>query len=172
MSVLFVIATLLFIVVAVAMVLIILVQRPQGGGLASAFGGAGGGGTETAFGGRTGDVLTMTTTGAFVIYLILAMVLNISDNRANHAVAAPPAIESPATAPESNPGITPVETVAEFDVFETPAPSNAPPAASVPAAPVQPDMTAPANGAGTTGGDDAPAASPGETSPPAGGDGA
>jgi len=36
----FVILTLLFVVVSVAMILIILVQRPQGGGLAGAFGGA------------------------------------------------------------------------------------------------------------------------------------
>ena len=41
MSILFNILTLLFIVVSVALVLIVLVQRPQGGGLTGAFGGGG-----------------------------------------------------------------------------------------------------------------------------------
>ena len=75
-----IILTLLFIVASVALVLIILVQRPQGGGLAGAFGGAGGGGTDTAFGGRTGDVLTVATIAAFVVYLGLAVGLNLIDN--------------------------------------------------------------------------------------------
>lgn len=83
--------TVLFIFVSLALVLIILVQRPQGGGLAGAFGGAGGGGTETAFGGRTGDVLTVATVGAFVVYLGLAIGLNILDD----ALLAPPAPEPP-----------------------------------------------------------------------------
>ena len=53
---------------ATALVLVILVQRPQGGGLASAFGG--GGGTDTAFGGRTGDALTVATVAAVVLGLV------------------------------------------------------------------------------------------------------
>ena len=80
MSTLLIVMTLLFIVASVALVLIILVQRPQGGGLAGAFGGAGGGGTDTAFGGRTGDVLTVATVGAFIVYLLLGVGLNIIDN--------------------------------------------------------------------------------------------
>jgi preprotein translocase subunit SecG len=80
MSTLLIVFTILFIISSVALVLIILVQRPQGGGLAGAFGGAGGGGTDTAFGGRTGDVLTVATVGAFVVYLLLGVGLNIVDN--------------------------------------------------------------------------------------------
>ena len=80
MSTLLIVLTLLFIVASVALVLIILVQRPQGGGLAGAFGGAGGGGTDTAFGGRTGDVLTVATIAAFVVYLLIGVALNIVDN--------------------------------------------------------------------------------------------
>ncbi len=80
MSTLLIVFTILFIIASVALVLIILVQRPQGGGLAGAFGGAGGGGTDTAFGGRTGDVLTVATVGAFVVYLLLGVGLNIVDN--------------------------------------------------------------------------------------------
>ncbi len=76
MSTLYLSLTILFIVVAVAMILIILVQRPAGGGLAGAFGGAGGGGTEGVFGGRVGDALTVMTVVAFTVYLVLALVLN------------------------------------------------------------------------------------------------
>ncbi len=61
------------------MILIILVQRPQGGGLAGAFGGAGGGSTDTVFGGRVGDALTAMTIVAFLGYLLLAIGLNIME---------------------------------------------------------------------------------------------
>ena len=64
------------------MILIILVQRPQGGGLASAFGGAGGGGTDTVFGGRVGDALTIMTVVAFILFLGLAVALNLVDSSA------------------------------------------------------------------------------------------
>jgi len=76
----FLILTIALIVIAVAMVLIILVQRPQGGGLASAFGGAGGGGTDTVFGGRVGDALTVMTVIAFILFLGLAVSLNLFDS--------------------------------------------------------------------------------------------
>ena len=45
----------LFIIVCLLLILLILIQKGRGGGLASAFGGAGG---NTAFGSKTGDVLT------------------------------------------------------------------------------------------------------------------
>lgn len=77
----FTLGTIILIVASVILVLIILAQRPQGGGLASAFGGSGGGGTDTAFGGKTGDVLTIATIIAFVGYLLVAVFLNIMDNR-------------------------------------------------------------------------------------------
>jgi preprotein translocase subunit SecG len=83
---LFIILTFVFVLVSVAMALIILVQRPQGGGLASAFGGAGGGGTETVFGGRVGDALTWATVIAFAVYLLLAIGLNRYDPSEGPAV--------------------------------------------------------------------------------------
>lgn len=90
MSFAFWILTFVFILVSVAMVLIILVQRPQGGGLSSAFGGAGGG-TDTVFGGRTGDALTWATVGAFSVYLLLAVGLNVMDGGAPTTAATTPA---------------------------------------------------------------------------------
>lgn len=89
------ILTTLFFVVSIALVLIILVQRPQGGGLTGAFGG--GSGTDTAFGGRTGDALTVATITAFSIYLLIAIGLNIASNNARASAAVPetPAAETP-----------------------------------------------------------------------------
>ncbi len=91
MSIWFVIVTVLFMLVALAMVLIILVQRPQGGGLAGAFGGAGGSSTDTVFGGRVGDALTVATVVAFVLYLSLAIGLNLLDNVVSGGATATPA---------------------------------------------------------------------------------
>ena len=90
------ILTVVFLIVSIGLILFILVQRPQGGGLAGAFGGAGGGGTDTAFGGRTGDVLTVGTVGAVCIYLTLAIVLNIIDNPSATADVSGTTAETPA----------------------------------------------------------------------------
>ncbi len=84
----FFLLTLLFILVSGAMILIILVQRPQGGGLAGAFGGAGGGGTDSVFGGRVGDALTVITVVAFVLYLTIAISLNKVPIRSVQAIPA------------------------------------------------------------------------------------
>jgi len=107
---------LLFIFVSIAMVLVILVQRPQGGGLSQAFGG-GAGGTESVFGGRTGDALTVTTVSCFVVWLVLAMGLNAMSNTRRTAAEEPklpeadvaPATDTPATlTPIPAPTLTPI----------------------------------------------------------------
>ena len=64
----------LFIFVCLVLILLILIQKGRGGGLASAFGGAGG---NTAFGSKTGDVLTWATSIVFGIFLVLAVGLNL-----------------------------------------------------------------------------------------------
>ncbi len=103
MSIWFVIVTILFMLVALGMVLIILVQRPQGGGLAGAFGGAGGSSTDTVFGGRVGDALTVATVVAFALYLSLAIALNILDNPPKGG----PAPAAATTGLQSGPGVDP-----------------------------------------------------------------
>ena len=99
----------MFAIVALVMVLIILVQRPQGGGLAGAFGGAGGSSTETVFGGRVGDALTYATVTAFVIYIGLAISLNLLDETAMVAGGATPAAVAPNTSgdPANPPPVDP-----------------------------------------------------------------
>ncbi len=104
MSIWFVIVTVLFMLVALAMVLIILVQRPQGGGLAGAFGGAGGSSTDTVFGGRVGDALTIATVVVFVLYLSLAIALNLLDNVGTGGATATGAAT---TGLQSGPGVDP-----------------------------------------------------------------
>ena len=94
----------LFILVCVFMILLILIQKGRGGGLASAFGGAGG---NTAFGSKTGDVLTWATSIVFGVFLLLAIALSlladrVSANRAAAAGTTPPAQQDV----PSNPGPT------------------------------------------------------------------
>jgi preprotein translocase subunit SecG len=62
-----------FVVIAVLVVIVILLQRGRGVGLAGAFGGAGGG---SAFGAKTGDVLTWVTITGAVVLLTFTVILN------------------------------------------------------------------------------------------------
>src|SRR3954466_11252893 len=62
----------LWILSSLFLILIILLQRGKGGGLAGALGGAGG---SSAFGTKAGDVFTRITVGVFGFWLLLAMIL-------------------------------------------------------------------------------------------------
>src|SRR5687767_14186697 len=72
----------LFIIVCLFLILLVLIQKGRGGGLASAFGGMGG---NTAFGSKTGDVLTWATSIVFGVFLLLAIVLNLMANSRHNA---------------------------------------------------------------------------------------
>lgn len=65
--------TIIFVLISVLMVFIVLLQRGRGGGLVGAFGAGGGG---SAFGTKTGDVFTAATVIIFVVFLLLAFILN------------------------------------------------------------------------------------------------
>ncbi|NLE38626.1 MAG: preprotein translocase subunit SecG [Pirellulaceae bacterium] len=60
----------LLLLTALFMILIILVQRGKGGGLAGAFGGAGG---QSAFGTKAGDLFTKITIGVATFWIILCI---------------------------------------------------------------------------------------------------
>ena len=77
---------------SVVLILIILLQRGRGGGLAGAFGGAGG---QSALGTRAGDVFTKITIGLAVAWILLACVDNfILQAQTERFVEAPGADET------------------------------------------------------------------------------
>ena len=80
-----------FITVCIFLILLILIQKGRGGGLASAFGGGGG---NTAFGSKTGDVLTWATSIAFGVFLVTAVALNLLTER-YHKSTQPAAAAAP-----------------------------------------------------------------------------
>ena len=67
----------LFIIVCLFLILLVLIQKGRGGGLSNAFGGGGG---NTAFGSKTGDVLTWATSIVFGVFMLLAVGLNLVAN--------------------------------------------------------------------------------------------
>ena len=98
----------LFIFVCLFLILLILIQKGRGGGLASAFGGAGG---NTAFGSKTGDVLTWATSVVFGIFLLLAIGLNLLANTINDRTVNAPlgttTVTEDVTLPEPQPQVPP-----------------------------------------------------------------
>ena len=89
----------LFILVSLILSLLILIQKGRGGGLSSAFGGSGG---NTAFGAKTGDVLTWATSVIFGVFLFLAVVLNLLTNP-NAPTNAPTNAPAPTNLPTQPP---------------------------------------------------------------------
>ena len=75
----------LFVIVSILLILLVLIQKGRGGGLASAFGGGGG---NTAFGSKTGDVLTWATSIIFGVFLLLAVILNLMTRSGTRPTAA------------------------------------------------------------------------------------
>lgn len=109
------ILTVLFLIVCVVLILTILIQRPQGGGLSGAFG-SGAGSGQTAFGAKTGDALTWFTIIVFVLFIGFAIVLNYAHSPEKLVAPAKAAVQQTSTD-----GKTP------------PADQNTPPAESAPA---------------------------------------
>ena len=101
MSFLLYLTYILFIIVAIFLILLVLIQKGRGGGLSGAFGGGGG---NTAFGSKTGDVLTWATSVVFGVFLLLAIALNLVANSYNARATTPVASggassQSPANSP-------------------------------------------------------------------------
>lgn len=140
----------IFIAISILMVLAILIQRPQGGGLSAAFGGGSAGSGQTAFGTKTGDALTWFTISVFAAFLIFGILLNYATTPAAMPTAPatavsganqeaptgtegqPASITPPITPPaEGAPGTTPAPAA---DQSATPAapPTSAPVSAPVP----------------------------------------
>jgi preprotein translocase subunit SecG len=110
MQILLYISMFIFLLVCVFLILLILIQKGRGGGLASAFGGQGG---NTAFGSKTGDVLTWVTSIVFGLFLLLAVALNLLGDHVNKlktgASVRAPVAASPAEQAAPPAGQVPVE---------------------------------------------------------------
>ena len=98
MTVLLYISVILLVLMCFFLILLVLIQKGRGGGLASAFGGGGG---NTAFGSKTGDVLTWATSIVFGIFLILAIVTNLTANSVHAGRTAKLPAAAGQTAPNS-----------------------------------------------------------------------
>jgi preprotein translocase subunit SecG len=128
---LFYTSVVLFILICVFLVLLVLIQKGRGGGLASAFGGGGG---NTAFGSKTGDVLTWATSIVFGIFILLAVALNLLANHRHNSRVAGITNSSAATAGgegQATPEPTAGDTTAAEDVKTQ---SQIPPATGLPPA--------------------------------------
>jgi len=117
---------------AVFLILIILVQRGKGGGLAGAFGGMGG---QSAFGTKAGDTFTRITIGLAAFWIVLCVLsvklLGTNTSRMqlggpsapskSSAPASPGAKPGPAKAPAPPAPIPPAEEKSSSTPVEKPA---------------------------------------------------
>lgn len=89
------------------LIVLILLQRGRGGGLAGALGGMGG---QSAFGSKAGDVFTRITSGVAVVWIVLCVVLLKMENTStdlfdpNAGANARPAQEAVDRQPEKTTG--------------------------------------------------------------------
>lgn len=88
------IITFLFVATCVLLILVILLQKGRGGGLAGAFGGAGG---YSAFGAKTGDVFTWITISLTAMFVVLAVLGNKAFVPDDKAITGRPPATQPAT---------------------------------------------------------------------------
>ncbi len=96
----------LFLLCAVALILIVLIQKGKGGGLSSAFGGGMAGGI---LGSKTGDVLTWVTIGLVSVLLLLALIMDkwyrpIVREQAETTTSLPATSPAPAPTPGADAG--------------------------------------------------------------------
>ena len=131
------VALVLFLLCSVILVLLVLIQRGRGGGLAGAFGGPGG---HSAFGTKTADVFIKVTAVMGAIFFVLAIVTALLVRYQQSALwsAEEPA---PAEAP-AKPGTGPAERPAA-----PPAKTPAPPASESGGAPAPETPKTPDSGA-------------------------
>src|SRR5690349_13231522 len=82
------------------LILLVLIQRGKGGGLAGAFGGSGG---SSAFGSRAGDTFTRITIYVAAVWILLIMIL-IKLVQPTTVTPAPSEVQVPINAPAEEEG--------------------------------------------------------------------
>ena len=162
----------LFVLVALLMVLVILMQRPKSEGLGAAFGGAV---TENIFGAQTTNVLVKFTSWLAGIFFALTFALSIlyahqstADSAFRRALmksqAAPQTSPAPTAAqpsPGSSPAVTPVQTSPGSSAAPDSSSGVLPAGTATPATSLSPDAHGTASPASA-----APGASPAGTAKP------
>ncbi len=126
MHVIYIAAIVLYIFVCFFLILVVLLQQGKGADIAGAFGG---GGSQTAFGARGATTLLhKLTTGAFVGFIVLALVLTVLEARPRSSVVK----TLPANAATQKAPAPPAQQPAGAVV---PAPAQQQPAPAAPAVP-------------------------------------
>jgi len=111
----------LFLLTAVILSLLVLIQRGRGGGLAGAFGGAGG---SSAFGTKTADVFVRATAIVGAIFFVLSVVTAMFLRPARETPREPPAV--PAPAEPGTGAATPAEKAEKAPEKAAPTPAEKP----------------------------------------------
>jgi preprotein translocase subunit SecG len=117
----------IYVIICFFLILVVLLQQGKGADIAGAFGG---GGSQTAFGARGATTfLHKLTTGAFVGFVLISLLLSILEARPKSSVIKTlPAKAAPQNAPAPPPAVPPGQ----------PAPPGTSSAQPAPAAPAQP----------------------------------
>jgi len=121
-----------WLLVALSLILVVLIQKGRGGGLASAFGGAG---ASSLLGTKTGDFLTWLTIGLVAAFLILSVIMGLymrpvqSEELFGPAAQTVPATQTTETpSPASSTGSKPAEATGSKEAAPQPAPQSEKPA--------------------------------------------
>ncbi len=124
----------LLLAVCCFLILVVLIQRGRGGGLAGAFGGAGG---SSAFGAKTGDVFTWITVGVATLFVVLNVLSNYAFDQSPQPIEATPATATPPTPVTATDGTGEPITVTTIEI---------PPAGPQDAAPSSDEAIPPSTG--------------------------
>jgi len=126
-------AVIIYVFICFFLILVVLVQQGKGADIAGAFGG---GGTQTAFGARGATTLLhKLTTGAFIGFIVLSLVLTILERHHRSSVlsgssgkaAATSTVKAPASKPPAPAGNVPASSAKPV---AAPAPAPAVPSQS------------------------------------------
>ena len=137
MQVFYIAAIALYVFVCFFLILVVLLQQGKGADIAGAFGG---GGSQTAFGARGATTLLhKLTTGAFIGFIVLALLLTLLEARPRSSVVKTlPGNAATQKAP-APPVQRPVGSVVPAPAQPAPAPAVPPPApANPPGGPAKP----------------------------------